>query len=590
MKPGLPQHPAPPGRQPRRDRLPGDAQRARPRHRQRRRAQRHRPPRPPRRRSRHRRRPGRRQAPPTATCAATGSSPPPSPAAPGRSTPATASSRRTPTSPAPARSRPALPRTAGGGHRRHGQQVGRQGADGRSRRAAGARLSRRSQDLETFRREARAHRLPGAAQGRRWRRRQEHEGGGARGRAGRGPSSAQREAKAAFGDARMLVEKYLLKPRHVEIRVFADRHGHCLYLNERDCSIQRRHQGSSRKPPAPGLGAELRRAMGEAAARAAQAIGSVGAGTVEFLLDERGQFFFLGSRTPAWRWNTRSPKPSPASAWSAWQIPRRSRRGATADTGTGAAERPRHRSAALRGRPRGRLPPRQRPPWRCTAEAPTGPAGGSATEVREGDEVSPFYDPMLLTLIAWGETREEARQRLLAMLAEASVVTAVQPAQISSAASSGHPAFAAAELDTGFHRAPPRRPAAGAAKRCGHFWLEAAAEAWLQSEPGRRRDDDPAFAVEHATTGWRSAGAGGRPDAGCRGEDAAASRRHASPSQYRLDAATTGQPGGRCHPSLGGVAPADAGCSSNGRANCWPSKPVVPDRRGRGRHMPTGVV
>ncbi|PXC07335.1 3-methylcrotonyl-CoA carboxylase, partial [Pseudomonas aeruginosa] len=96
-------------------------------------------------------------------------------------------------------------------------------------------------------------------------------------------SSAQREAKAAFGDARMLVEKYLLKPRHVEIQVFADSHGHCLYLNERDCSIQRRHQKVVEEAPAPGLGAELRRAMGEAAVRAAQAFGYVGAGTVEFL-------------------------------------------------------------------------------------------------------------------------------------------------------------------------------------------------------------------------------------------------------------------------------------------------------------------
>lgn len=110
-------------------------------------------------------------------------------------------------------------------------------------------------------------------------------------------SSAQREAKAAFGDARMLVEKYLLKPRHVEIQVFADRHGHCLYLNERDCSIQRRHQKVVEEAPAPGLGAELRRAMGEAAVRAAQAIGYVGAGTVEFLLDERGQFFFMEMNT-----------------------------------------------------------------------------------------------------------------------------------------------------------------------------------------------------------------------------------------------------------------------------------------------------
>ncbi|MEZ0198814.1 ATP-grasp domain-containing protein, partial [Pseudomonas qingdaonensis] len=110
-------------------------------------------------------------------------------------------------------------------------------------------------------------------------------------------ASAQREAQSSFGDPRMLVEKYVLKPRHVEIQVFADQHGNCLYLNERDCSIQRRHQKVVEEAPAPGLSPELRRAMGEAAVRAAQAIGYVGAGTVEFLLDARGEFFFMEMNT-----------------------------------------------------------------------------------------------------------------------------------------------------------------------------------------------------------------------------------------------------------------------------------------------------
>ena len=109
--------------------------------------------------------------------------------------------------------------------------------------------------------------------------------------------SAQREAQSSFGDSRMLVEKYVLKPRHVEIQVFADQHGNCLYLNERDCSIQRRHQKVVEEAPAPGLSPELRCAMGEAAVKAAQAIGYVGAGTVEFLLDERGDFFFMEMNT-----------------------------------------------------------------------------------------------------------------------------------------------------------------------------------------------------------------------------------------------------------------------------------------------------
>src|SRR5690606_38157964 len=109
--------------------------------------------------------------------------------------------------------------------------------------------------------------------------------------------SARREAQAAFGDDRLLLEKYLPRPRHVEIQVFADCQGNCLYLHERDCSIQRRHQKVLEEAPAPGLSQPLRQTMGQAAVRAALAIGYVGAGTVEFLLDERGDFFFMEMNT-----------------------------------------------------------------------------------------------------------------------------------------------------------------------------------------------------------------------------------------------------------------------------------------------------
>ncbi|HKF61345.1 MAG TPA: biotin carboxylase N-terminal domain-containing protein, partial [Dongiaceae bacterium] len=104
-------------------------------------------------------------------------------------------------------------------------------------------------------------------------------------------ASARREAASAFGDDRMLVEKYLLGPRHVELQVFADTHGHVLHLFERDCSIQRRHQKVIEEARAPGLSTELARRMGEAAVAAAAAIGYVGAGTIEFILDGSGQFF-----------------------------------------------------------------------------------------------------------------------------------------------------------------------------------------------------------------------------------------------------------------------------------------------------------
>ncbi|MCT5561673.1 acetyl/propionyl/methylcrotonyl-CoA carboxylase subunit alpha [Pseudomonas aeruginosa] len=337
-----------------------------------------------------------------------------------------------------------------------------------------------AQDLETFRREAGRIGYPVLLKA--------AAGGGGKGmkvvereaELAEALSSAQREAKAAFGDARMLVEKYLLKPRHVEIQVFADSHGHCLYLNERDCSIQRRHQKVVEEAPAPGLGAELRRAMGEAAVRAAQAIGYVGAGTVEFLLDERGQFFFM-------EMNTRLQVEHPVTE---------------AITGLDLVA------------------------WQIRV------ARGEALPLT-GDEVSPFYDPMLAKLIAWGETREEARQRLLAMLAETSV-GGLRTNLAFLRRILGHPAFAAAELDTGFiaRHQDDLLPAPQALPE--HFW-QAAAEAWLQSEPGHRRDDDP-HSPWSRNDGWRSALAR-ESDLmlRCRDERRCVRLRHASPSQYRLD-------------------------------------------------------
>ena len=114
--------------------------------------------------------------------------------------------------------------------------------------------------------------------------------------------SAQREARNAFGDPRVLVEKYILSPRHIEIQVFADAHGNVVHLFERDCSLQRRHQKVIEEAPAPGMPADVRAAMGKAAVEAARAVGYVGAGTVEFIADGReglkaDRFYFMEMNT-----------------------------------------------------------------------------------------------------------------------------------------------------------------------------------------------------------------------------------------------------------------------------------------------------
>ena len=300
-------------------------------------------------------------------------------------------------------------------------------------------------------------------------------------------ASAQREALSSFGDSRMLVEKYVLQPRHVEIQVFADQHGHCLYLNERDCSIQRRHQKVVEEAPAPGLSPEMRRAMGEAAVRSAQAIGYVGAGTVEFLLDARGEFFFMEMNT---RLQVEHPVTEAITGLDlvAWQI--RVAQGEplpiTQD------QVPIHGHAIevrLYAEDAGNdfLPATGI--LQLYRESAPGPGRRVDSGVAEGDEVSPFYDPMLGKLIAWGEDREQARLRLLAMLDEF-VIGGLRNNLAFLRRIIAHPAFAAAELDTGFiarHQDDLLPPPEALSDE---FW-DVAAHAYLQGTAGTVRDDDP---------------------------------------------------------------------------------------------------
>ena len=273
-------------------------------------------------------------------------------------------------------------------------------------------------------------------------------------------AGAQREAKAAFGDDSLLLEKYLGRPRHVEIQVFCDTHGNGVYLFERDCSVQRRHQKVIEEAPAPNLPDDLRRRMGEAAVAAAKAVNYVGAGTVEFLYEDGG-FYFIEMNT---RLQVEHPVTEKITGldlveWqlrvaSGAELPLRqdqlTRRGHAFEARLYAEDPQRDFLPAI-----GKLV-RLRPPAESDhVRVDTG--------VREGDSVTMYYDPMIAKLIVWDEDRDSALRRLRVALAEYEVVGVTTNVGFLGAIA-GHPAFKAVEIDTGFierHRAdllPPPAP------------------------------------------------------------------------------------------------------------------------------------
>ena len=244
-------------------------------------------------------------------------------------------------------------------------------------------------------------------------------GGGGRGmRVVRDPSeledalaAAQREAAAAFGDDTVYLERYVERPRHVEIQLLADAHGTTLALGERDCSVQRRHQKVLEESPSPALDADLRARMSDAAVRFARAIGYVGAGTVEFMLDGR-DFYFLELNG---RIQVEHPVTEAVTGIDLVQWQLRIARGELLDV------RPELRGAAVEVRlyaedPRSFLPQAGRVE---TLRLPS--SVRVDTGVAEGDEVGTSYDPMIAKLIASGATRDEALHRLTAALAETEV-------------------------------------------------------------------------------------------------------------------------------------------------------------------------
>ncbi|MFD1788779.1 acetyl/propionyl/methylcrotonyl-CoA carboxylase subunit alpha [Sphingomonas floccifaciens] len=261
-------------------------------------------------------------------------------------------------------------------------------------------------------------------------------------------ASCQREAASSFGDDRVLLEKYILSPRHIEVQVFGDSYGNVVHLFERDCSLQRRHQKVIEEAPAPGMSDETRAAVCQAAVNAARAVDYVGAGTIEFIADaseglraDRIWFMEMNTRLQVehpvteeitgvdlveWQLRVASGEPIPKRqdelAIDGWAIEARLY-----------AEDP----------AKGFLPSVGR------LEAfDLGDAARIETGVEEGADVSPFYDPMIAKVITWGETRDDAREQLIDAL-DTAVVWPIRSNAGFLVKALEHPAFVAADLDTG---------------------------------------------------------------------------------------------------------------------------------------------
>ena len=259
--------------------------------------------------------------------------------------------------------------------------------------------------------------------------------------------SAKREAKSSFGDERVLIERYLGRPRHIEVQVFGDTHGNLVYLFERDCSVQRRHQKVLEEAPAPGLSPGRRKAMGEAAVAAAKSIGYIGAGTVEFIAGQDGTFYFM-------EMNTRLQVEHPVTemitgidlvrlqfAVAAGEaIPFRQNQIQMHGHAIEAriyAENPAKGFLPSTGTLRHLRAPEERP---GSVRVDTG--------VREGDVITPHYDPMIAKLIVWGEDRAIALGRMRAALADYEIVGVATNVEFLARTVAGK-AFAGADLDTG---------------------------------------------------------------------------------------------------------------------------------------------
>lgn len=285
-------------------------------------------------------------------------------------------------------------------------------------------------------------------------------------------AAAQSEAQKAFGDGRVFLEKYLHQPRHIEIQIFGDSHGNVVHLGERECSIQRRYQKIIEEAPSPAVSASLRQRMGETACRAARALGYQGAGTMEFLLDEAGNFYFLEVNT---RLQVEHPITEEVYGQDLVRAQVLVAQGAPLPF---TQEQLQPRGWAIECRLYAEDPQRNFLP--CTGRIqvyrpPQGPGLRLDSGVEEGSEVSIFYDPMLAKLVAWGSDREEARQRLAWALSRFALLGLTHNLSFLRSVLE-HPEFVAGKTHTHFLQDHPIPAGPGEVPRAAlsalHGWLQ----------------------------------------------------------------------------------------------------------------------
>ncbi|MGZ8260947.1 MAG: ATP-binding protein, partial [Caldimonas sp.] len=315
--------------------------------------------------------------------------------------------------------------------------------------------------------------------------------------------ASKREAKSSFGDDRVLIERYLDRPRHIEVQVFGDSHGNVVHLFERDCSVQRRHQKVLEEAPAPGMTAERRAAMGRAAVEAAQAVGYVGAGTVEFIAHPDGRFYFM-------EMNTRLQVEHPVTEMITgvdlveWQLrvaagePLPKTQGELAISGHAVEAR-----VYAEDPDRGFLPSTGTlvhlapPPENASVRVDTG--------VEQGDAITPFYDPMIAKLIVHAADRAGALASMREALARYRIVGVANNVEFLGRLVAT-PSFANADLDTALIEREHERLFPPASLPPDDVWLLAAlAEVERDKAAARRAAATGADAASpwRALDGWR---------------------------------------------------------------------------------------